>query len=124
MKGIRVLICTVIALSWLPALYAADSFDELAQSAAAAMQAHDINRAIDLYRSGVALKPDWQPGWWFLGMLLYSRGDYRDSHDALERLTALNDQAGEAWGLMGMCESSLEQWADALTHIQKALALG
>jgi len=122
MTGIRVFICPLLLFGASP--IGAATFEELQKNAMSALAAHDTDHAIELYRSATDLRPDWQPGWWFLGMLLYSRGQYADSRGALQHLASLNDRSGEAWGLMGMCEAGLGQWTDALAHIQKGLALG
>jgi tetratricopeptide (TPR) repeat protein len=116
-----VFLCLWISLPGLPARAA--TFEQLAADADAARNAHDVPRAIELYRSAVGLHPDWQPGWWFLGTLLYGSKQYADARDALQHLTDLNNNAGPAWGLLGLCESETGDYALALGHIQKALTI-
>ncbi|MGA3024597.1 MAG: tetratricopeptide repeat protein [Bryobacteraceae bacterium] len=102
--------------------YAA-TFEQVAAEAEAARDAHDVPRAIELYRSAVALHPDWQAGWWFLGTLLYGSRQYADARNAIQHLADLNHNAGPAWGLLGLCESETGDYVDALRHVQKALTI-
>ncbi|MGC2662430.1 MAG: tetratricopeptide repeat protein [Bryobacteraceae bacterium] len=103
--------------------YGQDSFDVLAQKAAAAREANDIPGAARFYGAAVALKPDWAEGWWYLGSLAYDADQYAAGQDALTHLVHLQDKA-PAWSLLGLCEFETGAYALSLQHIQHALAMG
>src|SRR6266849_2940318 len=49
----------------------ASAFQSLAKQADAARDAHQLDKAIDLYKRAVKMKPAWQEGWWNLGSIAY-----------------------------------------------------
>src|SRR5580658_10380189 len=100
------------------------SFEEVAAEAAAARDADDIPRAIELYKKALRLDPKWQDGWWFLGLLQYESGAYAAASDALSRLLALQPNAGQALAVRGLCEFETGDYTHSLADIQKGLALG
>lgn len=102
----------------------AETFEELAARATAARNANDSAQAISLYQQGVAMKPTWQEGWWFLGTFLYEREQYPGARDAFRRFVGLAPNAGPAWGLLGLCEFQTGEFAASLEHVQRSLSLG
>ena len=62
-----------------PAMRAPASGDaaiaRIAKEADAAREANRMPDAIALYRKGVAIKPYWEEGWWYLGTLYYDLDD-------------------------------------------------
>jgi tetratricopeptide (TPR) repeat protein len=100
------------------------SFEEVAAEAAAARDANDIPRAIELYTQGLRLDAKWHDGWWYLGLLQYESGAYAAATDALSHLLALRPDAGQALALRGLCEFETGDYSPALADIRKSLALG
>src|SRR5881227_2283421 len=45
---------------------ARQEFEQVSAQAAAAREGDRVEEAIGLYRRGVALRPDWTEGWWYL----------------------------------------------------------
>ena len=101
-----------------------ESFDQVAARAEQARQENRIAEAIELYRHGVSLQPQWGEGWWYLGTLLYERDDFAEAVEAFGRATVYNPQVGSAWVLRGLCEFKLNRFDDALKHLQQGRRLG
>lgn len=99
-------------------------FADLAARAAAAREANDIARAVQLYRQTVNLNPSWEEGWWFLGSMLYDSDHYAEGRDALAHVVALDPKAVPAWALLGLCEFETGDYAQSLEHIERGLASG
>jgi tetratricopeptide (TPR) repeat protein len=100
------------------------SFDEVSGSAAAARDAGDPSRAIQLYQQAVQLNPQWSLGWWYLGTLQYGVNAYAPAADALTHYLDLTPNAGPAFALRGQCEFEEGQFPESLKDLQQALALG
>jgi len=103
---------------------AVGSFDRISKEADSARQAGRIDDAIALYKRGVALRPSWEEGWWFLGSLYYDQDNYEAGRDAFRRLTAINSQVGLTWAMLGLCEYNLRQYEPALAHLGHGISLG
>ena len=99
-------------------------FERLSAQADEARAASDFDRAIELYRKGVALRPNWAEGWWYLATLLYERDSYGEAARAFARAAALQPKAGAAWAMLGLCEYQLGRYDDALGHIYRARKIG
>lgn len=100
------------------------SFEEIAAEAAAARNVDDAPRAIDLYTQALQLNPNWQEGWWSLGLLQYGAGSYASATDALSHFVALSPNPGQALALRGLCEFETGAYSQSLADIQKGIALG
>lgn len=98
--------------------------DALAAQAAAARQAGDVPRAIDLYTQAVRKNPSWPEGWWYLGQMHYAANDYAEAVDAFNHFLQLQPNAGPATALRGLCEFALGENSDSLRDVQRAIALG
>ncbi|MGA7340585.1 MAG: tetratricopeptide repeat protein [Terracidiphilus sp.] len=106
------------------AVQGASGFEQLAQ---AAKRARDENRdddAIDSYRQALALKPEWDEGLWYLGTLLYEKGNYFPACTALRSFLARNPEDGYGWALLGLSEFETHEYTRALDHLQQSLVLG
>jgi len=108
----------------LAAQNSSSSFEQVATAAAAARDANDVPRAIELYTRALRLDPKWQDGWWSLGMLQYESEAYPAATDALSQLLALQPNAGEALAVRGLCELETGDYPQALADIRKGLAFG
>jgi predicted Zn-dependent protease len=100
------------------------SFDDLASEAAAARIANDVPRAIQLYQQAVQLNPQWDKGWWYLGLLQYETNAYPAARDALTRYLKLAPTAGPAIALRGLCEFETGQYDQSLKDIETGISLG
>jgi predicted Zn-dependent protease len=100
------------------------SFDDLAARAAAARDQQNLPLAIQLYSQAEQLKPDWQEGWWYLGVLQYSSNQYPAAIDAFTRLLQLVPTAVPAMALRGLCEFETAAYDDALRDLEQAVAHG
>lgn len=98
--------------------------EDLASRAAAARDAGDLPRAIDLYRQGTQLKSDWAEGWWYLGLLQYSGNQYPRAIDAFNHLIGLQPHAAPAIALRGLCEFETAAYEDALRDLELSVAHG
>ena len=99
-------------------------FDDLASRAAAARDQQNLPLAIQLYAQAEQLKPDWQEGWWYLGILQYSSNQYSGAIDAFNHLLQLAPTAVPAIALRGLCEFETAAYGDALRDLQQAVAHG
>jgi tetratricopeptide (TPR) repeat protein len=99
-------------------------FDDLAARAAAARDQQDLPLAIQLYTQAEQLKPDWQEGWWYLGMLQYSANQYSGAIDAFTHLLELVPTAVPAMALRGLCEFETAAYDDSLRDLEQAVAHG
>ncbi len=100
------------------------NFADLAAQAAAARQANDIPRAIDLYRQALALDPKWAEGWWSIGTVASESNRFADCRDAMSQFVRIQAKVAPAWALLGLCEFQTSDFAASLQHIRQALTLG
>ena len=107
-----------------PEQSAGDSFDDLAKSAAAARDANNIEVAVQDYQRAVAIRPDWQEGWWYLGTLQYDANHYPEAIAALQKLVLLAPQIGPAWAFLGLSDFETKDYENALAHLERAQAIG
>jgi tetratricopeptide (TPR) repeat protein len=96
----------------------------LSKEGAAAREANKIDEAIAIYKKGVAEKPEWEEGWWYLGSLNYDLDNFEQARDAFRHLTLINPKAPAAWGMLGLSEFKIKQYDDALGHLRRAVELG
>lgn len=99
-------------------------FDEIAAEANAAREADKVQEAIALYRRGVALRPQWAEGWWYLATLYYDQNNYAEAARAFRETAKLQPKAGAPWAMLGLCEFQLARYDDALAHLQQGRQLG
>jgi predicted Zn-dependent protease len=100
------------------------SFAEVSRRATEAREGNRLKEAIRLYREGVKIRPRWDEGWWYLATLLYETDGYAEAREAFRRFLALKPEAGPGWVLRGLCDFRMADYAAALEHIHKGLALG
>lgn len=99
-------------------------FDDVAARAAAARDQQNLPLAIELYSQAERLKPDWQEGWWYLGILQYSSNQYPGAIDAFTHLLQLVPTAVPAMALRGLCEFETAAYDDSLRDLEQAVAHG
>lgn len=100
------------------------SFDDLAARAAAARDQQNLPAALDLYAQAVQARPDFQEGWWYLGVLHYSANQYPEAIDAFSHLLALSPHAAPAMALRGLCEFETGAYEDSLRDLEMSVAHG
>ena len=115
LTGLVVCACTVVV--------AAPS-DDLATQAAAARDANNIPRALQLYRQGVEQQPAWLDGWWFLGLLSYETAEFGEGRRAFTEFTRLQPKSPMAWAFLGLCEYEIGEYTSALEHLERSLGPG
>ena len=99
-------------------------FEDLAARAAAARDQQNLPLAIQLYSEAEQLRPDWQEGWWYLGVLQYSSNQYAGAIDAFSHLLQLVPTAAPAMALRGLCEFETTAYDDSLRDLEAAVAHG
>ena len=98
-------------------------FDAVAAEAAKAREAKQLERAVTLYRQGLALRPSWDEGWWGLGTSLYELERFAEARDAFRKVVTADPQNGTAWALKGLCEFRLKEFDAALEDLLQARKL-
>jgi tetratricopeptide (TPR) repeat protein len=99
-------------------------FDKVASAAATARDAGRLDEAIKLYRQGLALRPAWDEGRWYLGSSLYERERHAEARDAFAALVARQPSHAGAVAMQGLCEYELGRHDAALRTLLKARSLG
>jgi tetratricopeptide (TPR) repeat protein len=99
-------------------------FSDLATRAAAARDRGNLPLAIQLYKQAEEANPNWQEGWWYLGVLQYSSNQYAGAIDAFNHLLQLVPTAVPAMALRGLCEFETGAYDDSLRDLEHAVAHG
>jgi len=107
-----------------PAAPAASSFDQLAQKAADAKAGARFEQAIELYRQGIKLRPDWMEGRFALGAILYDHDRYEEAREEFRRVAASQPKNGVVVALRGLCGYQLRDYERALNDLELARTLG
>ena len=102
----------------------AGEFARLRDLATSENEAGKTTDAIRDYRQALTLEPGWKEGWWNLGMLQYSGGQFADAKAAFEKVTALAPNLGIGWGILGLSEFETGDYGAALGHLEQAQKLG
>jgi tetratricopeptide (TPR) repeat protein len=100
------------------------SFSDIVANATAARDVNDIPRAVELYRQALKINPQWADGWWFIGQLEYSIGEYSTAIDALSHYLELTPNAAPALAIRGLSEFETGDYQKSLNDLQHALSLG
>jgi tetratricopeptide (TPR) repeat protein len=100
------------------------SFEQAAAEADAAREADRVEDAVALYRRGLALKPQWAEGWWYLATLYYDQNNFAEGARGFRETAKLQPKAGAAWAMLALCEFQLGRYDDSLAHLQQGRQLG
>jgi tetratricopeptide (TPR) repeat protein len=103
---------------------AAPRFDAVSAAAATARDAGRLDEAVTLYRQGLALRPAWDEGRWYLGSSLYELERHAEARDAFAALVKRQPGHAGAVAMQGLCEYELGQHEVALRTLLKARSLG
>jgi tetratricopeptide (TPR) repeat protein len=102
----------------------ATSFEELSAQAAAAREANQTSKAIELYQQALRIKPAWKEGWWYLGTLSYDSDQYKTGAQAFGEFVKLEDKAAPGWAFLALCEFETGAYEHALEHSRRSLEIG
>src|SRR5436853_1404337 len=83
---------------------ARQEFEQVSAQATAAREGDRVEEAIGLYRRGVALRPDWTEGWWYLATLYYDADNYAEAARAFAVASRQQPKAGAPVAMLGLCE--------------------
>jgi tetratricopeptide (TPR) repeat protein len=100
------------------------SFSTLSTEAQNARDAHQLEKAVDLYKKALKLKPTWEEGLWNLGSIAYDLNRYRDCVWAFDKLSELKPDGTLGWTMAGLCQYSLWNYGSALDDFTRAEQLG
>ena len=99
-------------------------FEALAQKAAAAQAAGQIEDTLSYYQRALALRPGWSEGWRNLGALYYAFAHYSDAVLALKNAAALDAHQGNTWALLGLAEFETKDYKNSLIHLERGYDFG
>src|ERR1700689_4463288 len=85
----------------------APPFATLSQQAQAARDAHQLERAVELYKQALKLKPNWEDGLWSLGSIAYDFELYSGCAGAFQSLSKVKPDGAPGWTMSGLCEYKL-----------------
>ena len=100
------------------------TFDELVRKAQLAQQNQQTREAISYYQRALQLRPRWEEGWRYLGTLCYMGGIYDTAVTAFQNSVALDESHPEVWALLGLYEFAVQQYDNALIHLQRGEKMG
>jgi tetratricopeptide (TPR) repeat protein len=90
------------------------SFATLSAQAQAARDADQLEKAVDLYKKALKVKPNWEEGWWNLGSIAYDLDQYKECVSAFGKLTEMKPEGAPGWTMAGLCEYKLRNYGSAL----------
>jgi tetratricopeptide (TPR) repeat protein len=102
----------------------APSFPTLSTQAQAARDAHQLEKAVELYKQAVKLKPTWEDGLWSLGSIAYDLDRYSDCASAFRKLSEVKPDGAPGWTMAGLCEYKLRKFGPALDSFAHVEQLG
>jgi tetratricopeptide (TPR) repeat protein len=103
---------------------ASPTLEEIASEATALQGSGKTADAIRTYQRALQAHPEWNDGWWNLGMLAYSTGNYPEAITALKVCVQRNLGGGTAWAVMGLSEFAVKDYNNAQIHLQRGQDLG
>jgi tetratricopeptide (TPR) repeat protein len=101
-----------------------DGFEALAQKAAAAQAAGQMDATVSYYQRALALHPGWEEGWRNLGTLYYASAQYSDAVAALKNAVAIDAHNGTSWALLGLSEFEIKDYKNSLIHLGRGRDIG
>jgi tetratricopeptide (TPR) repeat protein len=107
-----------------PAIQPQADLETLRRQALDEEQAGKTADAIRDYQQALGLDPEWKEGRWNLGMLQYGADDFAAAKDTFQKVVEFAPHLGSAWALLGLSEFETADYADALSHLEKAQSLG
>src|ERR1017187_8234370 len=95
-------------------------FAALSAQADSARDANQLEKAVDLYKKALKLKPNWEDGLWSLGSIAYDLNQYKDCIWAFGKLSELKPDSAPGWSMAGLCEFELRNYGSALDDLAHA----
>lgn len=99
---------------------ASSKFDLLVAEAAKAREGRQLDRAVELYKQALAVRPSWTEGHWNLGTVWYDLEQFGEARDAFRRVLVKHPDNGTAWAFKGLCEFRLKNYDTALSDLVQA----
>jgi tetratricopeptide (TPR) repeat protein len=99
-------------------------FEEWQKKASVAQQGGDTAAAIEAYREGLKLKPDWPEGLLNLATFSYSNQQFDEALSLSRRLSKIQPNVGATWALLGLCEFQLSDYEDAYVYLKRGQDIG
>jgi predicted Zn-dependent protease len=96
------------------------SFSTLSAQAQSARDANQLEKAVDLYKQALKLKPTWEDGLWALGSIAYDLNRYKDCIWAFSKFSELKSDSASVWSMAGLCEYELRNYGSALDDLAHA----
>jgi predicted Zn-dependent protease len=122
--AVRVMSALLLGSHVLAAQTPAPTFSTLSQQAQTARDANQLEKAVDLYKRALKLKPDWVEGLWSLGSIEYDLDRYKDCVWAFGKLDELKPDSAPGWTMAGLCEFKLRNYGSALDDLAQVEKLG
>lgn len=117
--------CSALYLPAQSPKQAAESFDQVAAQAQAAMESNHVPEALRLYARATALRPDWSEGWWYLGTLSFDSKRFTEARAAFEHFVSVErTQPGPGFAMLGLSEFHLKEYSKALAALEHSNKLG
>jgi tetratricopeptide (TPR) repeat protein len=99
-------------------------FAALSRQAQTARDAHQLDKAIELYKQALKLKPNWEEGLWSLGSIAYDLDRYSDCASAFRKLSQVKPDGAPGWTMSGLCEYKLRNYGSAVASFARVEQLG
>lgn len=90
------------------------TFAVLSQQAQAARDANQLQKAVELYKKALKLKPNWEEGLWNIASISYDLDQYKDCVSASGKLSELKPDGAPVWTMAGLCQYRLRNYGSAL----------
>jgi predicted Zn-dependent protease len=102
------------------------AFEELSRRAQEEWDAgpSHARTALQFFRAGVDLNPQWADGWWHIGLIYVNLDRFADARGPLRRLLTLVPDSGPGWSLLGACDYRLGNYDLALSELVSGRSLG
>ena len=100
------------------------AFSTLSQQAQTARDAHQLEKAVELYKRALKLQPKWEEGLWNVGSISYDLDQYKECVLAFDKLAELKPDGAPVWTMAGLCEYRLRNYGSALDDFTRVEQLG
>ena len=100
------------------------AFEQAVKLGDEARLASQFRQALDQYTTALKIRPNWKEGWWNIGAILYEEDQYPAARDAFRNLVALDQNNGQGWGMLGLCEFQTREYDRAIISLLRGRSLG
>ena len=95
------------------------SFESLARQATTAREQGKPDESIRYYQQALRIHPEWEEGWWYVGILQYDSNHFADALPAFAKVVELDPKLGPAWSFLGLCAFETKDYPTALTSLDR-----